>query len=175
MTTIISSNDQYDIIVEFPVVTCKKNQMQNNLLYTTGSSIYPGEYVPLFKENDFNKIVKHFSKNKVNSLPLNIKELENSYKIELAVPGVKRENLFLKIYQNDLFISVIHNDQESYKPKGFQLHEFNFDRCFARKIVLPHDADPLFVSAEYKAGILHLHVPKSTRPVKRIDIKIAIY
>lgn len=149
--------------------------MQNNFLNTTNRSVYPGEYVPLFKENDFNKTVKHSSKNKVNGLPVNIKELGNSYKIELAVPGVQRENLLLKAYGSVLSISVIYSDHEPDKQKNFQLHEFNFGRCFTREIVLPDNADPIFISAEYKAGILHLYIPKSTHPLKWINTKIAIY
>jgi HSP20 family molecular chaperone IbpA len=43
------------------------------------------------------------------------------------------------------------------------------------KIVLPVNADPVFISAEYKAGILLLYIPKSTRPSKWMNTKIAIY
>lgn len=149
--------------------------MQNNPLNTTSSSVYPGEYIPPFNEDKLKKALKHTSQRKRNSLPVNIIELGNSYKIELAIPGVNRENLFLKAYGNVLFISVIHNHHEVYNQNEFQLHEFHLDGHFTRKIVLPNNADTLLVRAEYKAGILHLYVPKSTCPVKRNDIKIAIY
>jgi HSP20 family protein len=125
--------------------------MKNDLFYTTNPSVYPGEYVPLFSENDLKKTIKHSTKNKTNNLPVNIKELEDFYKIELAVPGVKRENLVLKSYGNVLSLSVIHN-------------EFNLNLDYNRKIVLPDNAEPIFVSAEYKSGILHLYIPKSTHP-----------
>jgi HSP20 family protein len=136
--------------------------MQNDLLYSTGSSVYPGEYVPLFNENDLKKTIKHSTKNKTNNPPVNIKELMDFYKIELAVPGVKRENIVLNSYGNILSLSVIHN-------------EFNPDRDYNRKIVLPDNAEPIFVSAEYKSGILHLYIPKSTHPLKWTNTKIAVY
>lgn len=158
------------------VVACKKKEMRNNFSNTANPSVYPGEYVPLFNEKDFKKTAKHSANNnKMTHLPANIKELGNSYKIELAVPGVKRENLLLKVSGNALSISVIYNNYKPDKQKKFQLHEFNFDRCFTRKIALPHNADPSFVSAEYKAGILHLYIPKSTHPLKWTNTKIAIY
>jgi HSP20 family protein len=136
--------------------------MPNDLFYTTRPSVYPGEYVPLFKENDLKKIIKQSYKNKANRLPINIKELVDFYKIELAVPGVKRENLVLKSYRNVLSLSVIHN-------------ELNPGLDYTRKIILPSNAEPVFVSAEYKRGILHLYIPKSTHPLKWINTKIAIY
>ena len=149
--------------------------MQNDLTYTDSSSIYPGAYTPLFKENDLRKVAKYPSKNKVGGLPVNINETDNSYKIELAIPAAKRENLFLKVSGNVLTVSVIHNHKELQKRNKFQLHEFAIDGCFSRKILLPDDADTIFISAEYRSGILQLHIPRSAYPVKRIDSKIAIY
>lgn len=149
--------------------------MQNDLTYTDSSSVYPGEYVPLFKENDFNKVVKYSYKNNISGLPVNIDESGDSYKIELAIPGVERENLFLKVCGNVLSVSVIHNKDELDKQRKIQLQEFTFDGCFARKIVLPDNSDPIFISAAYQSGILHLYIPKSAHPVKRIDTKIAVY
>jgi HSP20 family protein len=149
--------------------------MKNNITYSTGSSIYPGEYVPLLKENDFKKAVKYSYKKKANALPVNIAESGDSYKIELIIPGVERENLFLKICDNVLIVSVIHEHKMLLKQKKFQMHEFAFDDCYTRKIVLPDNADTLFISAEYRSGILQLHVPKSTNPLKGINTKIAVY
>lgn len=104
--------------------------MQNNPFHTTGSSVYPGEYVPLYKENAFNKTAKYPYKNKASGFPVNINEWGNSYKIELAIPGVERENLFVKVCGNVLSVSVIHNHEGLQKQKKFQMHEFAFDGCF---------------------------------------------
>lgn len=149
--------------------------MQNNFLHTSDSSVYPGEYIPLYKENDFNKLVKRSCKNKASGLPANINESGNSYKIELAIPGIERENLFLEACGNVLFVCVIHNNDAPDKQQKFQLHEFTFDGYLARKIILPDNADPVFISAEYKSGILRLYIPKSKHPVKRVNTKIAVY
>jgi HSP20 family protein len=159
---IIAFYDHYDVITKFLIVACKKMQMQNNFLNTPNPSVYPGEYVPLFSENDLKKTIKHSTKNKTSNLPVNIKELVDFYKIELAVPGVKRENLLLTSCGNVLSLSVIHN-------------ELNPGLDYNRKIILPDNAEPIFVSAEYKRGILHLYIPKSSHPLKWINKKIAIY
>ena len=150
--------------------------MQNDPLFPATSSVYPGEYVPLFKENDFNKTIKYPYKNKASGLPVNINESDNTYKIELAIPGVERENLFLKACGNVLSVAVIYNSSgKPLKQKKFRLHESAFDGSFCRKIILPDNADPVFISAKYRSGILQLHISKSNHPVKRVNTNIAVY
>ncbi|HEU5364238.1 MAG TPA: Hsp20/alpha crystallin family protein [Hanamia sp.] len=149
--------------------------MQNNLWYNSGGSIYPGEYVPLLNENDINEKIKHLPKEREKSLPVNIEDMATCYKIELPVPGVKREDFFISSYGNILSISVFHDNCELLPQENFQLLEFNYAYRFNRKIVLPDDADPVFISAEYKAGVLRLHIPKSAHPLKWANTKIAIY
>jgi HSP20 family protein len=149
--------------------------MQHDFFYKTHRSVYPGEYVPLFKEDVLKKPIRHSHKKNTNSLPVNMKELGNSYKIELAIPGVSRENLLLKAHGKVLSISVIQNNKEFDKQENFQLHEFDFNYSCTRKLSLPGNADTVFAMAEYKAGILHLYIPKSTEPLKLINANIAVY
>lgn len=148
----------------------QKKEMQNHAVHKVNPSVYPGEYVPPFKENDIEKI-KSLSKNEA----VTIQEQADSYKIEFPIPGAKRENLLLKAHDNVLYISVI-KDHDPFDPrKNNQLNTFNFERTLPQKIELPRNADPLFLSAEYKSGILQLIVSKSAHPLKGVNTKIAIY
>ena len=146
--------------------------MYNKASNNRGDLIYPGECIPLFKENNLSS---YLAGNKQSIFPVNIEELGSCYKIELSVPGAKRENFLINSYGNVVSVSVIHDDCELVNQESFQLHEFNYAGCFNRKIELPDNADFLFVSAEYKSGILRLYVPKSNHPLKWINTKIAIY
>ena len=149
--------------------------MQNDLLYTDRSSIYPGKYVSLYSECDFSKTIKNTSENKASSLPVNIIESGNIYKIELAIPGVKRENLFVKFYGNVLSVFKFrNNEREPYQQKKFRLHEFIFDSYLFCKILLLHKANPIFIS-KYTSRILQLHISKSKHPVKWVITNIAVY
>jgi HSP20 family protein len=147
--------------------------MHNSLSHTTHLSVYPGEYVPLFKENDFKQKTKHFSRRNGNILPVNIEEAANYYKIEIAVPGVKREKFLIKAFGNVLTISVIHDRCDFTEQDNFQAHEFKY--CFNRRIVLADNADTAFANANYKSGILQMYIPKSSHPLKTANTKIAIY
>jgi HSP20 family protein len=149
--------------------------MQNNLFYNTRRSVYPGEYVPLFKEEMLKECINPSYKNKVNSLAVNMKELANFYKLELSIPGVNRENLLLSADGNVLSISVIQNNIEFDKQENFHLHEFDFTQSCSRKLPLPDNADLVLAVADYKDGILHLCIPKSATPLKGINAHIAVY
>lgn len=130
--------------------------MDNSFLYDTSRSVYPGEYVPLFKECDLNEKIKHLP-NEIEALPMNITELPDSYHLEVSAPGVKRKNLLINSYGDVLSISVIHDNRELGNQENFQLHEFNFVNI-NRKIKLPDNADPLFINSEYKEGTIHLYI-----------------
>ena len=149
--------------------------MKSSNLYNSGYSVYPGGYVPLFKENYFKENIKHPHMEKASILSVNIEDLSSCYKIELPTPGVKRENFLIKAFGNILTISVVNADDKPANDANYQLHEFNFKYGSSRKIELPENADPVFINAEYKAGILRLYIPKSKQPLKLINTRIAVY
>ena len=153
----------------------KAKAMKSNNPNKSSYSVYPGEYVPLFKEKYFNEHTKHPHRQKENNLSINIEDLSNCYKIELPVPGVKRENFLIKACGNILTVSVVNIIGEHAIKEKFQLHEFNFQYGSSRKIALPENADPVFINAEYKAGVLRLYIPKSKQPLKLINTQIVVY
>ena len=74
--------------------------------------------------------------------------------------------------------SVIHMACISNDP-SFELDpnlskSINYD-CFERLITLPMNAEAEFVSAEYKSGILCMHVPKTDHPSKNMHTRIVVY
>lgn len=145
--------------------------MKNDHLYTSDSPVYPGEYIPLYKEDDSDRLVKRSFNNKAGILSININESETFYKVELTIPGAKRENIFLRSCGNILSVSVIHDEEQPDKEKK----QFAFGSYLSQKIILPGNADTLFISAEYISGILNLYIPKSEHPLKGVDTKIAVY
>ena len=148
--------------------------MENNILYDTNCSIYPGSYVPLLKAEEVEKELKRLHKYENNLLPVNVTELADSFKVEVAIPGLKREDFFIRADENDLSVCVVHKKCGLTDRERFQLHEFNYE-CLDRHITLPQNADAEFISAEYKGGILCLYVPKAKQPVKNQHTMIVVY
>ena len=148
--------------------------MENAISYDVGCLIYPGTYVPLMKEEEVISALNTSPKNELVLPPVNITELSDSYKIELATPGVKREDFLIHADENTLSIVAVHKQSANYSNEQFQLHEFNYT-CFDRHILLPENADTEFTGAEYKEGILRFYVPKTDQPAKNLHTRIAVY
>jgi HSP20 family protein len=148
--------------------------MENITLYDTDCSIYPGDYVPLLNAEEIEEELKLSHEGEALFPPVNITELADSFKVEVAIPGVRREDFLLHTDGNVLFVRVLHKEYVVEGSERFQLHEFNY-QCFDRHVVLPDNADAEFISAEYKAGILRLYIPKSDQPAISRHMRIVVY
>ncbi|UEG50143.1 Hsp20/alpha crystallin family protein [Ferruginibacter lapsinanis] len=148
--------------------------MNNLALHLSTNSIYPGEFIPLFSEEEIRNELNRSVKEDIVYPPVNMLELRDSFEIEVALPGIKREELLINCDDNILSVCVIHKEQGSQRAGNFQLHEFNYE-CFDRHIILPENVDAEFVNAEYKEGILHLRLPKTDQPSKKPHTRIVVY
>lgn len=152
--------------------------MKSNLIYKPDLGIYPGEYVPLESEENLRKKFKCLPEGDIILPPVNVKELVDLYKVEVSIPGIKKENILIIVEGNILSISVLNKEGCLNKGESFQLHEFDYD-SFERHIVLPCNTDSEFTKAEYKAGILRFYIPKSKlsakKSVKKLRTRIVVY
>ena len=93
-----------------------------------------------------------------NSFPsANIMEEENSYKIELAVPGIEKDNLNIDLDDNLLRISAESKVEKN--DEKFKVREFNY-QSFRRSFKLPKEIDAEKIGAKYADGILSIEIPK---------------
>src|SRR5271154_5271305 len=114
---------------------------------------YPGEYTPV--QNKFEMLTEELSKPRAgaSSPPDNIFETPEYYKIELAAPGLKREDFFVSINESrQLTISALHKDATGFEDEIYKRHTFNYE-CFNCEFLLPENIDTDFFKAEYRAGI----------------------
>lgn len=90
---------------------------------------------------------------------VNVKEHEKGFVIELAVPGMKKEDLNIELENNKLSIS---NDKELVENKDagkYTRREFVYGK-FQRTFNLPKNVDDKNIAGDYKAGILTVTIPK---------------
>lgn len=137
-------------------------------------SIYPGEYVPFLNEKEVKDAIKLTDKSDIVHPAVNITERSQEYKVEVVVPGVKRDELLIYAKGNILSICAVNNDKINSTLRNQQVMEFSF-KWFDRHVLLPEDADSTFISAEYRSGIVVLHIPKSNRPVNNPHTRIIVY
>ncbi|MCX2476611.1 Hsp20/alpha crystallin family protein [Pedobacter sp. MC2016-05] len=101
------------------------------------------------------------SKNKMvdRSPNVNIHENETAYVIELAAPGLKKEDFQINLKKDTLSVWAEVKKDETQVAKDFTRKEFDFS-SFARSFNLPETADGEKITAEYKDGILVINIGK---------------
>ncbi len=146
--------------------------MKNNSDYQSGLSVYPGNYVPLYKKEEIESELKHTTQ--TTFYPVQVKELNDAFKIEVAIPGVKKEDFLLQADENVLSLCMMHKEIEHCKGTNFILEHTNC-KCYAQNIMLPDNTDTEFINAQYKAGVLCLLIPKAKAHEKNLHTRIVVY
>ena len=90
---------------------------------------------------------------------VNIHENETAYVIELAAPGLKKEDFQINLKKDTLSVWAEVKKDESQVSKDFTRKEFDYS-SFARSFNLPDSADGDNITAEYKDGILSINISK---------------
>jgi HSP20 family protein len=136
--------------------------------------VYPGGYIPL-PETEALLLRPFIPRDGLFVKPLvNMDELEDCYRLEVAMPGVKRENLLILAHDNILTITGLQKNRDACCSRNKALHEF--DPCrFERHILLPDDAGTEFVSAEFRVGVLILFISKKPSYLANPSRQIMVY
>jgi HSP20 family protein len=96
----------------------------------------------------------------VNKVPaVNIAETENEFQIELAVPGLKKEDFKISLDKNVLSVSAEKKTENVDEGKKYSKREYSYN-SFVRSLTLPETADYAKIEAEYTDGVLKLSVAK---------------
>ncbi|QEC53247.1 HSP20 family protein [Anseongella ginsenosidimutans] len=90
---------------------------------------------------------------------VNVSEDKDSYRVELAAPGLKKEDFKLNVEDNLLSISVEKKEEKDEKENGYTRREFNYTN-FSRSFTLPETVNTESIKAVYKDGILEIDLPK---------------
>ena len=91
---------------------------------------------------------------------LNVKEKENDFEIELAAPGLSKDDFKIFIEDGILSVSAEKENKIEVEKEGFVRKEFNYN-SFSRNISLPEEVDmDKEVEAKYKDGILKMSLKK---------------
>lgn len=90
---------------------------------------------------------------------VNIAETENEFHVELAVPGLKKEDFKINLDKNVLSVAAEKKAETVEEGKKFSKREYSYN-SFVRSFTLPESADQSKIEADYTDGILKLTVAK---------------
>lgn len=107
---------------------------------------------------------------------VNVRETSDTYELEVAAPGMRKQDFKVELDNNMLVISAEKEDkhEEQDDKENYTRREFSY-QSFVRTFSLPErlvEGDK--ISAKYHDGILHITVPKTdeakVKPAKQIQI-----
>ena len=131
------------------------------------NNVFPSLMNEFFNE-DFrmNLINRNHSIPSVNSV-----ENNESFEIDLAVPGMKKDDFTIEL--NDKVLVISSENTNSVENDNMRLNEFNYS-SFQRSFSVPESVELDKIKANYKNGILKIKLPKKkdsiTKPNRVIDI-----
>lgn len=96
----------------------------------------------------------------ISKMPaVNIAETAVNYKIELAAPGLNKEDFKIELKKDNLSVWAEKKSQQTEEQKDYTRKEFEYF-SFARSFVLPEGVDTEKISAEYINGVLNITLGK---------------
>lgn len=101
---------------------------------------------------------------------MNVSESDNDYRMELCVPGLKKEDLNISIdTDNNLVIEMVktneHNEEKK-ETRKYLRHEFNTMQ-FKQMFSLPENVKKEQITAKVEHGVLTIDLPKFTPEEKK--------
>ena len=104
---------------------------------------------------------------------VDVAEDDKEYRISADAPGVKREDLKVNVEEGVLTIAGERKSEKEEKGKKFHKVERSYG-SFSRSFTLPEDAEEDKLSAEFKEGVLTVHLPKTANlKPKSKEIKVS--
>ncbi len=104
---------------------------------------------------------------------VDIQESDNEYLIKAELPEVRKEDVKVTVENGVLTLQGERKQEKEEKGKKFHRIERSYG-VFLRTFTVPLDAEETKVAADFKEGILRVHLPKAEKPrPKAIEVKVA--
>lgn len=139
------------------------------------------QYLPSFWDNFFSRNMmdwdnQNFSTTDTTLPAVNVKENDEAFEIEVAAPGMTKNDFRVSLENNLLTISSEKKEEKKEEEKGrFTRREFSY-QSFQRSFTVPENlVEGDKISAKYCEGILCITLPKKEeikpKPAREISIQ----
>ncbi|MDD2241865.1 MAG: Hsp20/alpha crystallin family protein [Bacteroidales bacterium] len=126
------------------------------ILRRNNESWLPGIFNDIFSDDDW------MIKANASAPAVNVIENAKDYKIEVAAPGMTKEDFKVNIDENDNLVISMEKKNENNQGKEnshYLRREFSYSK-FQQVMTLPDNADKEKISAKVNNGILNIQIPK---------------
>ena len=108
-----------------------------------------------------------------NMPAVNIKENNKTFIIEMAVPGMKKEDFHVNIENNVLTVSAEKETTEEKTSENYARKEYNFN-SFSCSFTLPDYVKHENLEGKYDNGVLKITIPKKEEAINKAPMEIKI-
>ena len=104
---------------------------------------------------------------------VDIQETDGEYLVKADLPDVKKEDVKVELEDGVLTVEGERKQEKEEKGKKFHKIERAYGK-FVRRFALPTEVDATKLSADFKEGVLNVHLPKSPNgKPKAVTVKVA--
>ena len=105
---------------------------------------------------------------------INVLENENEYTVELAAPGLRKEDFDISINNDgDLVIKMEKKNEVKDEKAHYLRREFAYSK-YEQTLILPDDVDKDKVGARMSDGVLNITLPKLNKSVQEVARQIEV-
>ena len=103
-----------------------------------------------------------YGKHSKNLMKTDVRETENSYELDIDLPGFKKEDVNVELKNGYLTIAASKSlDKDEKDQKGRYIRQERYAGSMSRSFYVGEDVQPSEISAKFENGILQLSVPKA--------------
>lgn len=136
--------------------------------------LWPKFFNDFFDRDWMDFSTRNFSNTNTTLPSINIKEDKKGFEVEMAAPGLEKNDFKINVDNNMLTISSERKEENVTKEEEkYTRREFSY-QSFCRSFTLPENAESDKISAKYEKGILKVFIPKREEPKAKITKQIEI-
>ena len=116
-----------------------------------------------------------YGKNAKNLMKTDVRETDNTYELDIDLPGFKKDEVQLDLKDGYLTISAAKGlDKDQEDKKGKYIHQERYAGACSRSFFVGEGIEPQDVSAKFEDGILRVSLPKQVKKELPRNSTIAI-
>ena len=116
-----------------------------------------------------------YGKNAKNLMKTDVRETDNTYELDVDLPGFKKDEVQLDLKDGYLTISAAKGlDKDQEDKKGKYIRQERYAGACSRSFFVGEEIEPRDVSAKFEDGILRVSLPKRVKKELSRNSTIAI-
>ena len=98
------------------------------------------------------------------SMKCDVKELDQSYQIDMQLPGYDKDDVEVSVDKGYLTVSASHKENKEDKEDGKYIRKECFTGSCQRSFYVGKNLTEEDIKASYESGVLHVSIPKKDAP-----------